>query len=128
MQLPFLPSKNLKAFPKAFSTKVKLSTCPANKQTKKSHEARKAKELEKAKGESRDRCITFTPKTENFAFCADAQTLEADIWHLKQRAAKCTTCRWIFVSFNSLQPNSNQKTTQLASKCVFLQNSQGPVG
>ena len=79
MQLvPFFPSKNLKAFPKAFSTKVKPSKFPAHKQTKKTHEARKAKE-EKAKGESRDRCITFTPKTENFAFCADAQTLEADI-------------------------------------------------
>ena len=80
MQLPFLPSKNLKAFPKAFSTKVKPSIKVPSKQTnEKNHEARKAKELEKAKGESRDRCITFTPKTENFAFCADPQTLEADI-------------------------------------------------
>ena len=95
MQLPFLPSKNLKAF----SNKVKPSKCPANKQTKKNHEPRKAKKLEKAKVESRDRCITFTPKTENIAFCADAQTLEADIWHLKQRATKCTTCRWIFCKF-----------------------------
>ena len=83
---------------------MKPSKRPANKQTKKNHEATKAKELEKAKGESRDRCITFTPKTENFSFCADAQTLqlEADIWHLKQRATKCTTCRWIFCKFELL--------------------------
>ena len=52
---------------------------PSKQTNEKNHEPRKAKELEKAKGESRDRCITFTPKTENFAFCADAQTLEADI-------------------------------------------------
>ena len=75
---------------------MKPSKRLANKQ--KNHEARKAKE-EKGKGQSRDCCINFTPKTENFPFCADAQTLEADIWHLKQRAAKCTTCRWIFCKF-----------------------------
>lgn len=80
---------------------MKPSKRPANK-PKKNHEARKAKE-EKAKGQSGDCCITFTPKTENFPFCADAQTLEADFWHLKQRAAKCTTCRWIFWLFIAKQ-------------------------
>jgi len=92
VQLPFLPSKNLKAFPKAFSAKVKPSKCPANKQTKKIMRQEKQKKR-KQKGQSQDCCITFTPKTENFPLCADAQTLEADIWHLKQRATKCTTCR-----------------------------------
>ena len=34
----------------------------------------------------------------NFAFC-HAQTSQANILHLDQKAAKCTTCKWLYGKF-----------------------------
>ena len=63
---------------------------------KKENKKRKAKELrgEKPKSRSQDHCVTFKPKNymylEIFVF-ARAQTMEADILHLEQKALKCFT-------------------------------------
>ena len=47
----------------------------------------KKKGGEKAKSKSQDCCITFKP------FSAHAQTSQADVLHLDQKAAKCATCK-----------------------------------
>ena len=55
---------------------------------RKKNEARKAKKKrggEKAKSKSQDCCVTL--------LSAHARTLQADILHLDQKAAKCTTCK-----------------------------------
>ena len=51
-----------------------------------------------------------------------ARTSQADILHLDQKAVKCTTSKQVVVSFSSLKHDSEQKTTQLASKRIFRQN------
>ena len=53
-------------------------------------EKRKKKGGEKAKSKSQDCGVTFKPK---ILLCAHARTLQADILHLDQKAAKCTTCK-----------------------------------
>ena len=63
---------------------------------RKKNEARKAKKKggEKAKSKSQDRCVTFKPKNYlEILLSVHARTSQADILHLDQRAAKCTTCK-----------------------------------
>ena len=62
----------------------------------KNNEARKAKKegRRKAKSKSQDCCVTFKPKNYlEILLSAHAQTSQADILHLDQKAAKCTTCK-----------------------------------
>ena len=55
-------------------------------------EKRKKKGGEKAKSKSQDCCVTFKPNFE-ILLSAHARTSQADILHLDQKAAKCTTCQ-----------------------------------
>ena len=59
-------------------------------------EKRKKKGGEKAKSKSQDCCVTFKPKNcrnVEILLSAHARTSQADILHLDQKAAKCTTCK-----------------------------------
>ena len=68
---------------------MKPTKCPA-REKKMRQEKRKKKGGKKAKSKSQDCCVTFKPKN---LLSAHARTLQADILHLDQKAAKCTTCK-----------------------------------
>ena len=70
---------------------MKPTKCPARAK-KMRKEKRKKKGGEKAKSKSQDFCVTFKPKFE-ILLSAHARTSQADILHLDQKAAKCTTCK-----------------------------------
>ena len=61
-------------------------------------EKRKKRGGEKAKSKSQSRLGVshLNPKT---FFSEHAQTLPANILHLNQTAAKCTTCKWLCAKF-----------------------------
>ena len=66
-------------------------------------EKQKKRGGEKAKSKSEDCCVTFKPKNYlEILFSAHAQTLQANILHLDQKAVKCTTVNCLVVSFRSL--------------------------
>ena len=46
---------------------------------------------EKAKSKSQDCLVTWEPNL----LSAHARTSQANILHLDQKAAKCTTCKWL---------------------------------
>ena len=49
---------------------------------------------EKAKSNSQDRCVTFKPTNYlKILLSGHARTLQANILHLDQKAAKCMTCK-----------------------------------
>ena len=81
---------------------MKPTKCPARENK---NEVRKEKKKggEKAKSKSQDCCVTFKPKNysnnSKFLLSAHARTLQADILHLDQKAAKCTTCKPVCVKF-----------------------------
>ena len=55
---------------------------------------------EKAKSKSQDCCVTFKPKNYlEILLSAHAQTSQANILHLDQKAAKCTICKWLCSKF-----------------------------
>ena len=59
-------------------------------------EKRKKEGGEKAKSKSQDCCVTFKHKNSRnleILLSAHARTSQADILHLDQKAAKCTTCK-----------------------------------
>ena len=70
---------------------MKPTKCPA-REKKMRQEKRKKKGGEKAKSKSQDCYVTFKPKNE-ILLSAHARTSEADILHLDQKTAKCTTCK-----------------------------------
>ena len=96
--LPFLSPnpKILKAFLKTLPTKTKPTNykCPA-RERKMRQEKREKRGGEKAKSKVKTAVSLLNPKTiSKFCFLlAHAQTLQADILHLDQKAAKCTTCK-----------------------------------
>ena len=64
---------------------MKPTKCPARE---------KKNEARKAKSKSQDCCVTFKPKNYlEILLSAHARTSQADILHLDQKAAKCTTCK-----------------------------------
>ena len=73
---------------------MKPTKCPA-REKKMRQEKRKKKGGEKAKSKSQDCCVdTFKPKNYvEILLSAHARTLQADVLHLDQKAAKCTTCK-----------------------------------
>ena len=81
--VPFLaPNPQiLKAFLKTLPTKMKPTKFPA-REKKMRQEKRKKKGGEKAKSKSQEILLS-----------AHARTSQADILHLDQKAAKCTTCK-----------------------------------
>ena len=65
-------------------------------------EKRKERGGEKAKSNSQDCCVTFKPKNYRYVeilLSAHAQTSQADILHLDQKAVKCTTCKPVCGTF-----------------------------
>ena len=70
---------------------MKPTKCPA-REKKNEQEKRKKKGEEKARCKSQDCCVTFKPENE-ILLSAHARTSQADILHLDQKAAKCTTCK-----------------------------------
>ena len=91
----FSPSnpKILKAFLKTLPTKMKPTKCPA-REKKMRQEKRKKKGGEKARSKSQDCCVPFKPKNYlQILLSAHARTSEADILHLCQKAARCSTCK-----------------------------------
>ena len=63
-------------------------------------EKRKKKRGEKAKSKSQDCCVTSKPKNYlELLLSAHARTSQADILHLDQKAAKCTTCKLVCGKF-----------------------------
>ena len=57
-------------------------------------EKRKKRRGEKAKSKSQDCCVTFKPKKFlEILLSVHAQTSQANILHLDQKAAKCMTCK-----------------------------------
>ena len=57
-------------------------------------EKQKKRGGEKAKSESQDCCVTFKPKKFlEILLSVHAQTSQANILHLDQKAAKCMTCK-----------------------------------
>ena len=70
---------------------------------------------EKVKSKSQDCCVTFKPTNYlKILLSAHARTSKANIIHLDQKAAKCMTCKQLFMA-----QRSDQKTTRIASKQVF---------
>ena len=57
-------------------------------------EKRKKRGGEKAKSKGHDCCVTFKPKNYlEIWLSVHAQTSQADILHLDQKAMKCATCK-----------------------------------
>ena len=78
---------------------MKPTKCPA-REKKMRQEKRKKKGGEKAKSKSQDCCVTFKPKNYvEILLSVRARTSQADILHLAQKAAKCTTCKPVCVKF-----------------------------
>ena len=72
---------------------MKPTKCPA-KEKKTRQEKGERRRGEKAKSKSQDWCVTFKPKNYvEILLSAHARTSQADILHLDQKAAKCTTCK-----------------------------------
>ena len=61
-----------------------------SKRKKMRQEKQKKRGGEKAKSKSQDYCVTFKPK---IFLSAHAQTSQADILYLDQKAVKCTTSK-----------------------------------
>ena len=68
---------------------MKPTKCPA-REKKMRQEERKKKGGEKAKSKSQHGCVTFKPE---ILLSAHARTSQADILHVDQKAANCTTCK-----------------------------------
>ena len=83
----------LKAFLKTLPTKTKPTKCPA-REKKMRQEKRKKRGGVKVKSKSQDCCVTFKPKNYlEILLSAHAQTSQANILNLDQKAAKFTTCK-----------------------------------
>ena len=75
---------------------MKPTKCSA-KEKKMRKEKRKKRRREKAKSKSQGCCVTFKPL--DILISAHAQTSQANILHLDQKAAKCTNCKWLYGTF-----------------------------
>ena len=72
---------------------MKPTKYPA-REKKMRQEKRKKRVGEKAKSKSQDCFVTFKPKNYlEILLSAHARTSQADVLHLDQKAAKCTTCK-----------------------------------
>ena len=76
--------KILKAFLKTLPTKMKPTKCTARE---------KRREERKRKVKVKTAVSLLNPKTVKILLSAHARTSQADILHLDQKAAKCTTCK-----------------------------------
>ena len=72
---------------------MKPTKCPT-REKKWGKKSEKRGEERKRKSKSQDCCVTFKPKNYlEILLSAHALTSQADILHLDQKAAKCTTCK-----------------------------------
>ena len=63
-------------------------------------EKRKRRGQKKEKSKRQDCCVTFKPKTYiKILLSAHARTSQANVLHLDQKAAKCTTCKQLCGKF-----------------------------
>ena len=73
---------------------------PSNRK-KLRREKQKKRGGERAKRKSQDRCVTFNPKNYlEILLSEHLRTSQANILHLNQEAAKCTTCERICGTYN----------------------------
>ena len=94
-----VPLPNYLSVLKTFPTKMKPTKCPA-REKKMRQEKPKRRGREKEKSKSQDCCVTFQPKTcIKILLSAHARTSQANGLHLDQKAAKCTTCKWLCGKF-----------------------------
>ena len=78
---------------------MKPTKCPARGE-KNEQEKWKKRGREKGKSKSQDCCVTFKPKNYvEILLSAHAQTSQADILHLDQKAVKCTTSKRVCGKF-----------------------------
>ena len=80
--------KILKAFLKTFPNKMKPTRSPA-KEKKIRQKKWKKRGGERAKSKSQDCCVTFKPKSRNFAFCA---CLNFTSWYFAPVLEGCEVC------------------------------------
>ena len=72
---------------------MKPTKCPA-REKKWGKKSEKRREERKRKVKVKTACVTFKPKNYlEISLSAHARTSQADILHLDQKAAKCTTCK-----------------------------------
>ena len=67
-----------------------------SKRKKNEQEKQKKRGGEKGKSKSQDCCVTFNVE---ILLSVHAQTSQADILHLDQKAVKCTTGKWVCGKF-----------------------------
>ena len=71
---------------------MKPTKCPA-REKKMRQEKRKKRGGERAKSKVKTAVSLLNPKTLEILLSAHARTSQADILHLDQKAAKCSTCK-----------------------------------
>ena len=108
---------------KTFPTKMKPSKCPA-REKKWGKKSQKGGEEGKRKVKVKSAVSLFNL----FQTFQHAWTLQANVCIWIKRLQSVQPVNGFVVSFSSLQQNSDQKTTRLASKHVFQQNLQGQMG
>ena len=91
-------------------------------------EKRKKKGGEKAKSLSQDCCVTFKPKILEILLSAHARTSQADILHLDQKAAKCTTCKPVCGKFSLFIARHWPENHSTSFKTRFWAKSPGANG
>ena len=82
-------------FPKTFPTKMKSTKCPAKE--KRGEKSEKRGEERKRKVNVKTAVSLLNPQT---LLSAHTQTSEANILHLDRKAAKCSTCKWLYGTFS----------------------------
>ena len=92
--LPFLSPnhKILKAFLKTLPTKMKPTKCSA-REKKWGKKSEKRREERKRKVKVKAAVSLLNPKNLEILLSAHARISQADILHLDQKAAKCTSCK-----------------------------------
>ena len=123
-----VPLPTYLSFLKTFPTKMKPSKCPA-REKKWGKKSQKGGEERKRKVKVKSAVSLFNPKPVSkfyFLHMPELCKLMVCIWI--KRLQSVQPVNGFVVSFSSLQQNSDQKTTRLASKHVFQQNLQGQMG
>ena len=123
-----VPLPTYLSFLKTFPTKMKPSKCPA-REKKWGKKSQKGGEERKRKVKVKSAVSLFNPKPVSkfyFLHMPELCKLMVCIWI--KRLQSVQPVNGFVVSFSSLQQNSDQKTTRLASKHVFQQNLQGANG
>ena len=123
-----VPLPTYLSFLKTFPTKMKPSKCPA-REKKWGKKSQKGGEERKRKVKVKSAVSLFNPKPVSkfyFLRMPELRKLLVCIWIKRLRSVQ--PVNGFVVSFSSLQQNSDQKTTRLASKHVFQQNLQGANG